>query len=768
MDISRKYEMRIFGPDSLGIINTAKGLNAGCAHLSPLPGKIAFLSQSATVCSYILDLSIREKIGLSHAVSLGSMIDVDFADMIDYLGALNNVDSILIYMENITNIRNFMSAARSVSRVKPIIVVKSGRTGKLSQTDAVYDAAFRRAGILRVDNFQEMFDCAKLLAKQKRPKGSSLTIITNSDGAGAMAVDALGSYGMQPSKLSEQTIENIDKFLPENCGRGNPVNIPWDVAPELYLKAAHICAEAAETDALLLVCSPATALNPATLSLSLADYLKTAKCPIFTAWMGGTDVVKDNGINNSDIIAYDTPERGIRAFANLCQYYRNIETLQQIPVRRDKHLLIDQHEAQAIIDKSLEQKEYAVLTEIEAKNLVRTYGIRVNKTALATSLDEAISIANDIGYPVILKAFSVDIFKRSDNNTMLNLKNSEDVESAIKTIMENMIMGNVENLASESHIMGVTIQPMVKKTDYEIMMGTKQEKGFGPVIRFGMGGDLIDIHQDTALALPPLDSLLARALMEKTRISSVLKGYRYINSINSELIEDMLIRLSRLVTDFPQIEELEINPIIVSNGELVVTSVKAMVKRSEITPPMHLIISSYPFEYETEDETIDHEKILIRPIKPGDAPLLVQHFISLSPRTVYFRFFTPLKQLSHSMLIRLTQIDYDREIALIALMGKGEEQVMVGVARVIFKPDGKNGEFAVVLADKWHGKGIGASLLKRCLSYAAKKGLQKVCGVVLTENRQMLKLSKKLGFMVRYIAGSTEYELEIDLAGLSF
>lgn len=788
MAVAERYGLRILGHDSLGIINSAKGLNVSCAHLSPLQGKTAFLCQSATVSSYVLDLSIRENIGFSHFVSLGSMIDVDFADMVDYLGSLTSVESILMYVENITNMRSFMSAARSVSRVKPIIAVKPGRTDTLAGRDSLYDAAFRRAGILRVNDFQEMFDCAQFLSRQKRPKGSRLTIITNSEGAGAMAVDALGSYGMTPSGLSDLTIEQIDKFLPANCGRENPVNIAWDVAPELYLKTAQICADAPETDALLLIYSPTTAMNSEQLSRAIGEYLKTAKCPVFTAWMGGLynsdsdekgeirsderTITKGGGyidrisclFSQAGIITYDTPERGVRAFANLCQYFRNIEMLQQIPVRRDKRLLIDRDAAQEIIRGALREQKRTLLTDMEAHALMLAYGLPVNRTELATSLDEAISISRDIGYPVMLRICSKEIPHRSDaGGAILNLHTWEEVEGAFNTIMRNG-----REYAPQSDIMGVVVQPMVTKVDYELTMVAKQEKNFGPIISFGMGGLMTDIFKDISAALPPLDNLLARRVMEDTRISMVFKGYRYIKPLNSELIEDMLIRLSRLVTDFPEIEELEINPIIISNGEPVVTGVEAVVKQTALTAPMHLIISSYPFEYEAEDETIDHEKFFIRPIKPSDAPLMVNHFLSLSPKSVYFRFFTPLKQLSQSMLIRFTQVDYDREIALIALIGEGDEQIMAGVARVIFEPDGKGGEFSVVLGDKWHGKGIGASLLKRCLLYAARKGLKRVWGVVLAENRQMVKLAKKLGFKMKYVSGSTEYELEIDLEAISF
>lgn len=747
----------------------------GTINSNKLPGKIAFISQSANVSSCILELSIREKIVFSHFITLDSDStgNLDLADMIEQLGSIHTVESILIYVESITNIRKFMSAARSVSRVKPIIALKSGRTATLANRDTLYDAAFKRAGILRVNDFEEMFDCAKFIAVQKRPRGSRLTIVTNSAGAGVMAVDALGSYGIEPSGFNS----------------GKPVDIPGNASSEEYMNTVRTCAEDTETDALLLIYTPPDAASCSDISTtsdnsvsphppvdmdllghSLGEYLKTIRYPVVTAWMGGshTDKVREV-LNKAGVITYDTPERGVRAFANLYQYARNIEMLQQIPVRKDKRLLIDRQGAQHIVNSALEEpvflsKNRTVLTEMEAIALVRTYGISVNRTELAASLDEAMAWAADIGYPVMLRICSRDIPRRSNAGcVILNINRWEDLEQAFNTIVKNG-----RKYAPDAHIMGVIVQPMLPKSDYELMIGVKQDKAFGPIIRFGIGGIMTDIVEDVASALPPLDNLLSRRLMEETRISAVFKGYRYTKPLNCELVEDMLIRLSRLVTDFPEIEELEINPIMVRHGEPVVTGVQALVRKSDIEPPMHLVISSYPFEYETEDQTIDHEKIFIRPIKPGDAPLMVQHFLSLSPRTVYFRFFTPLKQLSQSMLIRLTQIDYDREIALVALMGEGEAQIMVGVARVILESCGKKGEFSVVLGDTWHGKGIGAALLKRCLFFAAKKGLEKVWGIVLSENRQMLKLAKRLGFSAKYIAGSSECELEIDLAKIKF
>lgn len=770
MEKAKKTNLRIIGPNCLGIVNTAKNFNASFAHQSPLAGKIAFLSQSGAVCTSVLDMAMRENVGFSHFVSLGTMMDVNFADMIDYLGSLHSVESIVMYVENLTNIRSFMSAARSVSRIKPIIALKSGRskagaraaashTGALAGEDSVYDAAFKRAGILRVNEFEELFDCAEFLAKQKQPRGKRLAIVTNSGGPGVMAADALAGHGLEPAELSQTTIKQLDEFLPANWSRGNPVDILGDSPPQHYLQAVRICLDAPEVDGLLLLCSPAGTLNLPDLAHPLAKLLEKTPCPVFTAWIGGVDVDKARHIlNQSGIITYDSPERAVRAFVDLYQYAGNIQALQEIPIRMDKKLRIDRPGAARIVKEGLGQGN-GVLTEFEAKNLLEAYGIPVNRTELAVSYAHAMAIANNMGFPVAMKICSRDILHKSDaGGVLLNLEDSDDVKMGFKKLMEEAM-----EYAPEAEIMGVTIQPMSLAPDYELILGAKQDKDFGPILLFGMGGVLTEIFKDMATALPPLNRPLARRLILETKISKVLHGYRNIEAIDMEALEESLIRLGRLVSDFPEIQEMDINPIMVKKGRYLAVDARVLLKPTTAPANTHLVISPYPWQYEAMDETIDGISIFIRPIRPADASLVIEHFNALSPRSIYMRFFTPMKQLSHTMLIRLTQIDYDREVALVALIHEGEKQKMAGIARVIFEPDGKNGEFAVAVADQWQGKGIGASLLKRCLTYTKDKGLTRVWGLVIAENRQMVKLGKRLGFNVRMVPGSSEYELEIDL-----
>lgn len=766
---AQKSDLRIIGPNCLGIINTTISLNASFSHLTPLPGNIAFLSQSGAVCTSVLDLALRKKVGFSHFVNLGSMVDVDFADMIDYLGSQRSVGSIVMYMENITNIRNFMSAARAVSRIKPIIVLKSGRshagaraaashTGAMAEEDALYDAAFQRAGILRVTEFEELFDCIEFLAKQQRPKGSGLAIITNAGGPGVMAADALASCGMEPARLSQTTIDRLDGLLPDNWSRGNPVDILGDTPASAYVDTVNLCAADPKTDALLLICSPAGTMDTRALAELLVPHLRTISCPVFTAWIGGDNVAKARQVfNQAGIVTYDSAERAVRAFKNLYEYGKNIERLTQIPIRTDTKLIIHRQTAENIIKTAFAEKKDG-LVENTAKALLDAYGIPVNETKIADTEEAALELAAQTGFPVVLKICSRDIPHKSDcNGVALDLKTARDVTTAYR-----QIMANAGQHFPSAHITGVTVQAMQDRADVELIIGARKDPHFGPVILFGMGGVLTEVFKDISMGLPPLNRMLANHLIGKTKIATVLKGFRNIRPMDMALLEELLIRVGRLMTDFPEIETLDINPLMVRDGVLTAVDARVFIAPAQVTSPMHLIISSYPWQYESLGETVDSQPFFIRPIRPSDADLLINHFHSLSSRSIYMRFFSPVKQLSRDMLIRLTQIDYDREIALVALMGKEQSQKMVGVCRIIVFPEKTQAEFALAISDDWQGKGIGSSLLTQCLKAARQMGIRRVMGCVLAENTQMLKLGRKLGFSINRVPGGGEYELIIE------
>ncbi len=764
--------LRIIGPNCLGVICSQSKLNAGIASHMPLSGKIAYISQSSAICTAILDLSIREQIGFSYFVSLGSMLDVDFGDMIDYLGGDPNVNSIVMYAERIGQVRKFMSAARAVSRIKPIIALKAGRTrsgakaaashiGALAGEDEVYDAAFKRAGIVRVKTFEELFDCAELLAKQPRLGGTGLAIISNAGGPGVMAADALSDYGMEPVSLAPETIEKLSEILPQHWSRFNPIDILGHATPEQYCKVVEICLKASEINSLLIILTPQAAASPTDVAVALGQLLKGKSFPVFTSWMGGRDVARGREIfNQAGIPTFDTPERAIRAFMNLHKYSQNLKMLQEIPPKLPRKIEVDREKAKIIIATGI-KKETPLLAELEAKALLLAYGIPVNKTKPAFSCEEAVQTAYELGFPVAMKIFSRDITHKTEaNGVQLNLRNVSDVKDAFNTIL-----ASARSYNSEATIEGVTIQPMLCP-EYELIMGAKRDREFGPVILFGMGGVMTEVLNDRSMALPPLNRLLAGKLMEETKVFRLLNGYRNHPPANIALLEEILIRLAQLVTDFPEIEELDINPLIVTKNETCAVDARVLLNPTQVPAPLHLVISPYPNQYETRTEFKGVGELCIRPIRPEDAPLLVQLFESLSRQSVYFRFFSSLKRLPHNMLARFTQIDYDREIALVAVCEAEPNEKMLGVARFISEIKRNHAEFSIIVGDSWQGKGIGAELLKRCLRIAKERGIEKVWGLVLPENTQMLALGRKLNFNVKKTPGHSEYELIIDLKNL--
>ncbi len=764
-----KSGMRIIGPNCLGIVSSRWKLNASFAGQMPIAGKMAFLSQSGAVCSAILDLSIQENIGFSYFASLGSMLDVEFGDMIDYLGGQPEVSSIVMYVESLTRFRNFMSAARAVSRVKPIIALKAGRspagslaaashTGALAGEDTVYDAALKRAGVLRVKTFEELFDCAELVAKQPKPQGPGLVIITNAGGPGVMAADTLSEYGYEPVILSDETLKKLNAILPSFWSRRNPIDMLGEATPELYREVVRICLRAVEVNGILILSAPQALTDTAEAAAALVDLVRDAHIPVITSWIGGAEMQKGRDIfNRAGIPTFDTPERAVRAFIDIFRYSKNIEMLQEIPSRFPGELKFDRRKAKDLIQAGLGTHNQ-LLTEREAKELLAAYGIPVDPMESAVNKEEAVNKAEAMGYPVVLKINSRDITHKSDaKGVLLDLKNEDEVRDAFESIIKNARTYN-----PKARIGGVTIQPMRKRPDYELILGARQDRDFGPAILFGMGGILTEVLKDRAIALPPLNRLLAQRLMEETKVYRLLTGYRDIPPANLELLEEILIRLAQLVTDFSEIEELDINPLFVNEKSACAIDARVLLKPSEKPAPLHLVISPYPDQFEEHTRTAMGIDIFVRPIRPEDAPLLVGLFESLSPRSVYLRFFSPMKRLPHSMLALFTQIDYDRHIALVALSESKSKEEMLGVARIIKDRNLKEAEFSVVVGDKWQGKGIGAALLQRCLSIARDQGLEKVTGVVLAENTQMLALGKKMGFKSKKVLEANEYELSKD------
>jgi acetyltransferase len=681
-----------------------------------------------------------------------------------------DVQSILLYIESLTAIRKFMSAARAASRLKPIVILKAGtspagaraassHTGAMAGEDAVYDAAFRRAGAVRVHSIRDFFDCAELLAKQPRPKGSRVTVITNSGGPGVMAADAIAEYGLQVSPLSKETLSSLNQVLPPQWSRGNPIDILGDATAKRYAKVVECCIEARETDGLLVILNPQAMTDPAEVASALAQAVGEKPYPVFTSWMGGRDVEKGIEIlNQAGIPTYDTPEDAIRAFMYLHQYAQNLQMLEEIPPKLSRDLRIDPSKAQELIELGL-SRQSGLLSETESKALLAAYDIPVNEMEKASTEEESVRLANQMGFPLVMKIDSLDISHKTEaDGVQLDLRSEEDVRKAYKRIMEG-----ARNYDPDATVQGVTLQPMVSRPDVEILLGAKRDANFGPVVLFGTGGIYAEVFQDRSLALPPLNRSLARRLMEDTKVFRLLQGYRSRRPVDMEQLEKMIIGLSQLLIDFPQISELDMNPVIVKDGKPFAADARIFLMVSETPSPRHLVISPYPSRYEDSGVSADGMRLLIRPVKPEDAPLLVDLFNRLSRTSIYYRFFSPMKSLSQHMIARFTQIDYDREVALVALDEESPQDTLLGSARIIGHPDGKRGEFAVVVGDPWQGKGIGANLLRRCLRIMKDRGMETVWGTALRENRQMIALARKLGFNVSSIPGTSEYELSLDL-----
>ena len=760
--------LRIVGPNCMGIIRPGVNLNASFASEMPVAGNLAFVSQSGAICTAILDLALKERIGFSHFVSIGSMLDVDFGDMIDYLGNDPSAKSILLYIESLTNFRKFMSAARSVSRIKPIIVLKSGRspagaraaashTGAMAGEDAVYDAAFKRAGIVRVDTIEELFDCAELMAKQPRPRGPRLAILTNGGGPGVMATDTLARYGQEPAPLDPETMQAFDALLPDFWSRGNPIDILGDASAERFDRALAICFNSKNLDGVLVILAPQALTDPLSVAETLAAAMQERRYPVFACWMGGKRIATAvDVLNAAGIPTYDTPERAVRAFLYMVEYTRNLEMLLEVPPKMTGHMVFDQEKARKLIAAAPPQE---FLPETDSKEILAAYGLPVIRTEIAETEAQASRVGREMGYPLVMKVHSPDITHKTDaGGVRLDLRCDADVGEAYR-----QIISSARQYKPDARIEGVTIQPYYSNPDFEILLGAKRDPNFGPVILFGMGGIYTEVLKDRALGLPPMNRLLARRLMQETKAYTLLQGYRNRPAADMQRLEEMIVRLSQLLIDFPEIAELDMNPVLIKDGKPVAVDARILVSPLAVPSSLHLVIGPYPEEDESHMVSVDGRRIFVRPVKPEDAPLFTAFFKTLSPTTIYYRFFGALKELNPEMLARFTQIDYDREIALVAIDEDSESDCMLGVARIIGDADGKTGEFAVLVGDAWQGKGIGSNLLQKCLSIAEKQGFRTVNGIVLHENKNMLALGKKLGFEIRKGSDSGENELVIHL-----
>ena len=753
---ARKANIRYLGPNSIGIFCPLTKLNVSLMSYPAKPGDIAVISQSGAICSTILGWANRKNLGFSHFISIGSMADLDFDDFIDYLGNEFKTKSIIIYMESLNNHRQFMSAARSVSRVKPIIVMKSGRssagakasashTGALAGEDAAYSAAFRRAGIIRVNTFTQLFDCAEALGKMQRPTGGGLGIITNAGGLGVMAVDAISSWNLEPAGLSSETLTQLNTILPPHWSGSNPIDLMEEATAKDYCKTLEICLMASEINGLIIILAAQALADPIGIAKAIAPLTSGQSKPVLAVWMGGRDV--DEGLkilNEAGIPTFETPEQAVDTYMEMYFYNRHLELLQETPPQQSRDIRINARQGRSFIDQCLERGA-RTLTEMESKAILSTYGIPINDTVPAASAAEAAYAAQELGYPVVLKILSPDITHKSDEGGIrFYLRTENDVKAAYE-----QIVSEARERYPEARLLGVTVQAQERRPDLELHLGFKQDPNFGPLILFGWGGVYTEAIQDFALDLPPLNLPLARRLIQKTKIFKLLSGFRHIPPVSLDVLADILVRLSQLATDCPEIQELDINPLILVSGRPVAVDAHLSIAPSRVPAPRHLIISPYPNQYESDLLLRDGTPVLLRPIKPEDEALVHRLLQSCSEQTIYFRYFHRIKKFTRDLIIRFTQNDYDRELALIAVGQPPGPPLMFGVVRLVMTPNREQGEFAILVGDPWQGKGLGLTLMERIIAVAKDYGIHYLYGDVLIENEPMLEMMKRLGFSFR-------------------
>lgn len=770
--------MRIIGPNCLGLMRPQSSLNASFAAGMPEPGRVGFISQSGALCTAVLDWSRTEHIGFSAFVSIGSMLDVGWGDLIDYLGDDPHTDSIVVYMESVGDARSFMSAARQVALTKPIIVIKAGRTeeatkaavshtGSLTGSDDVLDAAFKRCGVLRVDTIAELFYMAEVLGKQPRPRGSRLAILTNAGGPGVLATDTLVSDGGKLAPLVEATETALNEVLPPAWSHANPVDVLGDAGPDRYARAVEILKADPTTDGLLVVLTPQAMTDPTQTATEIARYARLGDKPILASWMGGNDVAAGQDIlNRAGIPTFPYPDTAAHVFNNMWRYSHNLRALYQTPTLSadyDKSASACLRARQAI-DQALADGR-TVLTEPESKSVLAAYEIPVVRTDIARTEEEAVRSADAIGYPVVLKLYSNTITHKTDvGGVKLNLDGPASVGRAFRAIRET-----VSAKAGAEHFQGVTVQPMVERAGIELILGSIVDPQFGPVMLFGAGGIYVELYKDRALALPPLNTVLARRMMEQTRIYTALNGIRGRKAVDLEQLEETLVRFSQLVVEQPRIKEIDVNPFVASGDGIVALDARIVLfgtERDDASLPRPAI-RPYPGRYSGDWQMGDGSPIQIRPIRAEDEPLVVDFHKTLSPLTVHNRYFGMISlnaRIEHERLARVCFVDYDREMALVAVQrtDSGVERIL-GLARLVKDPCGNAAEFAVVVSDLSQGQGLGIELVRRILSVAKAEKVERVSGRVLSGNSRMLQLCRELGFEMREDAREGVVHVELNL-----
>jgi acetyltransferase len=773
LEAARQYQIRILGPNCLGLLRPKIGMNATFGKNAALPGQMALVSQSGALCTAILDWAETRGIGFSAIASLGDAADIDFGDLLDYLAQDSETKSILLYIEGIRNSRSFMSGLRVAARMKPVVVIKAGRhrsgsqaavthTGALVGDDDVFDAALQRAGVVRADSISQLFAAAQLLSASHRVGGNRLAIITNGGGPGVMATDRAADLGVEVAALSRETLATLERNLPPHWSHGDPIDILGDATDERYAMATEACLNDPDIDGVLVMLTPQAMTDPETCASAVIQAREKKDKLVLACWMGDRHVRGANELfAKHRIPSFSNPESSVEAFAFLANYYRNQQLLVQVPGSLSQRSKPDIEGARLIIDSALAEQR-SQLTPLEAKALLHAFAIPVIGGTNCRSANEALVAAENHGFPVVMKIIAQQLTHKSDvGGVRLNISNAQAVRTAY-----NELLAGIREKVPEADLEGVLVEPMYpSSSSRELLLGVSRDPVFGPIITFGAGGTAVEVIRDRAVALPPLNRFLATTLIEHTRTARLLQAHRNLPAVNLEELVQALCRVSEMVCELPQIVEMDINPLVADESGVMALDCRIVVTHHgpSMNPYSHMAIHPYPHHLVSQLQLADGTNITIRPIRPEDAGIEQSFVRHLSPQSKYFRFMQSLNELTPEMLVRFTQLDYHREMALIAVEEKAGTEIELGVARYVMNPDGKSCEFALVVADEWQHRGIGSHLMTRLMDAAQERGFNAMDGEILADNKKMLELVKSLGFHIQ----SSEGDPGIKLATIS-
>jgi Acyl-CoA synthetase (NDP forming) len=768
---ARKHGLRIVGPNCLGVISTPAGMNASFAEVKPKKGKVAFVAQSGALVATMLDWAVARGVGFSHLVSMGDQAETPFSDMLDYLAQDPDTDSIVMYVEAAGHAggfssRTFISAARACAHVKPVIAIKAGRsaaaakaasshTGALAGADGVYDAVFNRCGILRARDLDEIFDAIETLSNRPRVNGDRLLIVTNGGGAGVMAVDELSDRGGQMVEITTDMIKKVDAVCPPTWSRGNPVDIIGDADYKRWYDTMKIAHATPDVDGIVALYCPTATASSLEGAQAVIEASKGSSLPVLSNWLGSSEETQKAraAYREAGIPTFETPEKAVRGFMHMAHFSRIQNLLMEVPPSKGENFTPDEKKAKSIIDKAMAGKQLW-LDAVSLSDLFACYQIPIARSKAAKTPADVAAISADWKAPIVIKIMSPDITHKSDvGGVKLNLETPEEAKAAAEAMLVT-----VGKNCPKAKLEGFLVQEMIKRPRaYELIVGVATDATFGPYLLFGQGGVSVEVVNDSALALAPINTTLAMDMITRTRIYKQLKGFRDRPAAAINDAADVLVRVSKLICDFPEIKELDINPLLCDDKGVV--AVDARIKLGEAGPgprDARLAIKPYPKELEAHEAVSGAGEFFVRPVRPEDYKVFTQFFAKLAPDDVRLRFFSPLRTLPTSLLARLTHIDYDRDMAFVMFNDKNE---MVGIANFSSDPNKETAEYSVLVRSDLKGHGLGTALLKRIVEYAKAFGVKEIYGDVLTENSMMLALCKDLGFTVAAIPGSPEMVL---------